>query len=1043
VIDLITGIERTRLRGMDAEQSAPGERPDQRGAWSGDPERFAEALRARVAGEVRFDEGSRALYATDASNYRQVPIGVVVPRSVDDVVAAVEVARAFGAPVLARGGGTSLAGECCNVALVIDFSKHLTRVLEVDPHERWARVEPGIVLDVLRAQVAPYGLWFGPDPATHDHNTLGGMIGNNSCGMHAQFAGKTQENVLELEVLTYDGVRMTVGPTSDDELAALCTRDDRLGAIYRGLRALRDECASTLRGFPQLPRRVSGYPVDMLLPEHGFDVAKALVGTESTCVLVLSAKLKLIPNPAQRAICVLGFEDVYAAADAVPAVNEHRPIACEGLDQKLIDFMRVKHLESDHVGLLPKGHGWLMVEFGDEHDRRVAIDAANALAKAMRERILSARVIEDPAEQQELWSLREAGLGATAKVPGHRPFHPGWEDSAVPPDRVGAYLRDLRALYDKYAYDAALYGHFGNGCVHCRVDFVLGDAAGVAAWRRFLHEAAALVTSYGGSLSGEHGDGQARGELLPIMFGEAGVDVFRRFKAIWDPRDRMNPGKVVDAYPVESNLREGPHYRPDDPATRFSFAPDDHGSFAFAANRCVGVGECRRHDGKKTMCPSYRVTKEEKHSTRGRARLLFEMLERAPLRGGWRNEAVKEALDLCLACKGCKGDCPVNVDMATYKAEFLSHYYEGRPRPVWAYVFGLIMYWAHVASWAPRLVNALAQTPLLADAAKAAVRIAPQRRLPAFAPQSFRNWWNAHRRRGRPNTGGPRVLLWPDTFNTYFHADTALHALEVLEAAGYDVVVPDDVLCCGRPLYDYGMVDLAKMLLREILDALRPEIEAGTPIVALEPSCASVFKDELRNLFPHDEDARRLSASVTTLGDFLARDASWTPPRLERSVVLHGHCHQKSVLGMTGEREVLRKMGVALRELDDGCCGMAGAFGFEAGEHYDVAVACGELAYLPAVRAARDDEIVVGGGFSCREQAAQCTDRQALHLADVVWMAQRYGPNGPGGRPEDAAMPSVASVVARARRDAALGLGALVLTGALAFASWRRSRGGR
>jgi Fe-S oxidoreductase len=529
------------------------------------------------------------------------------------------------------------------------------------------------------------------------------------------------------------------------------------------------------------------------------------------------------------------------------------------------------------------------------------------------------------------------------------------------------------------------------------------------------------------------------------MYGDESYRAFQEYKRIWDPNGKMNPGKVVDAYPITSNLREGPYYRPRTPETTFSFEVDDRGSFAYAANRCVGVGECRRHDGKKTMCPSYRVTKEEMHSTRGRARLLFEMLEGEPLQDGWRSEAVKEALDLCLACKGCKGDCPVNVDMATYKAEFLSHYYRGRARPVWAYAFGLIPWWAHIASTMPRIVNALAQAPVLGGLAKAAAKVAPQRRLPTFARESFRDWWRANRSAARPNAGKTRVILWPDTFNTYFHAATARHALEVLEAAGYDVVVPEATLCCGRPLYDYGMLDLAKLLLREVITALRADIEAGTPIVALEPSCASVFKDELRNLYPDDHDARRLSDQVVLFGEFLHRDAHWTPPRLARRVVLHGHCHHKSVpaLGMTGDRAVLDKLGADVQQLDDGCCGMAGAFGFEAGEHYDVSVACGELAYLPAVREAKPEDLIIGDGFSCREQAMQRTDRQPLHLADVVWLALRYGPDGPpGARPELAAMPDVEAQVAEARRDALMAFSTLA-AGATALATLVFARRGK
>ena len=1038
MIDLIHDVERARTAATRGTQPPPGVRPDMRGEWDGDAAALERALRTRVKGEVRFDDGSRALYATDASNYRQIPIGVVIPRDEDDVTATVAACRAVGAPILARGGGTSLAGECCNVAVVLDLSKYMHRILEINAEERWARVQPGVVLDTLRKKAGEYGLTYGPDPATHTHNTLGGMIGNNSCGMHAQMAGKVEENVFELDILCYDGTRLSVGPTSDGDLARLCSVEGRVGEIYRGLRSIRDRYADKIRErFPDIPRRVSGYCLEELLPEHGFDVARALVGSECTCVLVLSAKVKLIPNPDQRVVLVLAFPDIYQAGDAVPRVNAHEPIALEGLDDGLLHYMNVKHFHDNEEWLLPNGggkaEGWLMCEFGRVGDKAKAIEMARACEADLRANgAIDSVLYVDEAEQKELWDVRESGLGATAKVPGMPPFHPGWEDSAVAPDKLGAYVRDLRALYDKYGYDAALYGHFGQACIHCRVDFTLDTAEGVATWKRFMNEAAHMIRAYGGSLSGEHGDGQARGEFLPIMYGEEIVEAFREFKRVWDPDGKMNPGKVVDAYPVDTNLREGPYYRPAQPETYFSFEPHDHGSFAYAANRCVGVGKCRRHDG-GTMCPSYRATMEEKHATRGRARLLFEMLEGAPLKDGWRSEAVKEALDLCLACKGCKGDCPVNVDMATYKAEFLAHYYETKRRPIAAYAFGLMPWVAHVASKAPRVVNALAQTPPFSALAKRAATMAPQRRIPPFAEESFASWYRRNRGTRRPNEGKTRVLLWPDTWNNYFHATTAIHALEVLEEAGFDVVVPQKPLCCGRPLYDYGMLPLAKTMLHEIIDTLRGEIEAGTTIVGLEPSCVSVFKDELLNMLPNDKDAHRLSEQTMMFGEFLARKSGWDLPRLERKAVAHAHCHHKSVLGTEPDEKVLEGLGVDATWLDDGCCGMAGAFGFERGEHYDVSVKVGEAGYLPHLRAADPSTILLSDGFSCREQAMQCTDRQVLHLADVVWMAMRYGLHGPDGvRPEHAAMPDISAQVARARRDAALGLTALGVLASLA-----------
>ena len=555
-----------------------------------------------------------------------------------------------------------------------------------------------------------------------------------------------------------------------------------------------------------------------------------------------------------------------------------------------------------------------------------------------------------------------------------------------------------------------------------------------------MYEAADLCVHFGGSLSGEHGDGQARGELLSRMYGDELVQAFREFKFIWDPDGKMNPGKVVDPYRMTQNLRLGTHYEPAQPRTHFRF-PEDNGSFARATLRCVGVGKCRRHEG-GLMCPSYMVTREEPDSTRGRAHLLHEMLTGDVLRDGWRNDSVRQALDLCLACKGCKKDCPVNVDMATYKAEFYSHYYQGRLRPVAAYSMGLIYWWSRIASRAPRLVNAVTHAPLLSRAVKSLGGVAQEREMPRFAQQTFKQWY---RRRGPRNPGRPRVLLWPDTFNNHFHPQTAIAATEVLEAAGFQVIVPRASLCCGRPLYDFGMLDTAKRLLRQILDTLRPEIEAGVPIVGLEPSCVSVFRDELCNLFPNDQDAQRLKRQTFLLSEFLVHHApGYEPPKLDRTAVVHGHCHHKSVLGFDDEETLLQKMGLDYHTLDSGCCGMAGAFGFER-EHYDVSVACGERVLLPAVRQAPTDAIILTDGFSCREQIAQTTPRSAMHLAQVLHMALRDGPGGPtGGYLEttyaQTSIASPASAQAGARRRLVAVTAALSTAGAAAlmWTRWRR-----
>jgi FAD/FMN-containing dehydrogenase/Fe-S oxidoreductase len=958
---------------------------------------LAAELGRELRGEVRFDPGYRALYSTDGSNYRQVPIGVVLPRDAEDAAAAVAACRRHGAPVLPRGGGTSLAGQCCNVAVVIDFSKYMRRIEELDPAGGWARVEPGVVLDVLRQAAERHHLTFGPDPATHNHCTLGGMIGNNSCGVHSVMAGKTVDNVLALDVLTYDGVRLTVGPTGEAEIEAIAAAGGRRGEIYAGLRRLRDRHADAIRRrYPKIPRRVSGYNLDELLPENGFNVARALVGSEGTCITVLSATLRLVASPPSRTLVALGFGDIYSAGDRVPEIVAAGPIGLEGMDDRLIEGMRKKGLLAADLELLPPGAGWLLVEFGgasqpeaDGQARRLMAElGSGGEAPAMR-------LYGDPRDAARIWEVRKAALAATALVPGAPDTWEGWEDSAVPPERVGDYLRAMRRLYDRYGYTGALYGHFGQGCIHTRISFDLVTEEGISKFRAFLDEAADLVLSFGGSLSGEHGDGQARAELLPKMFGPELVAAFREFKTLWDPQGMMNPHKIVDPYRIVDNLRLGADYRPAAVETAFRY-PQDGGSLARAALRCVGVGECRRQQA-GTMCPSYRVTREEMHSTRGRARLLFEMLEGDPLTGGWRAEAVKESLDLCLSCKGCRTDCPMNVDMATYKAEFLSHYYRGKLRPRHAYAFGLIHWWARAAARAPRLANFVTHARGLGAVAKAAAGIAPERRVPAFAGETFTRWFARRTAAGDEKCAGdaPAVLLWPDTFTNYFHPEVGQAAVEVLEAVGFRVTLPRVPLCCGRPLYDFGMLALAKRQLRRILAALRPELAAGTPIVGLEPSCLAVFRDELGNLFPDDPDARRLQGQALLLSELLARRVPAAKiPRCGRRVLLHGHCHHKAVIGMADEEQVLRAAGVDLQTLDSGCCGMAGSFGFVPGDAYRVSVAAGELALLPAVRAAAPDTLIVADGFSCREQIAQQTPRRGLHLAELLAMGLRQGEQG-------------------------------------------------
>jgi FAD/FMN-containing dehydrogenase/Fe-S oxidoreductase len=944
-------------------------------------------LTRRVKGEVRFDRGSRALYATDGSNYRQIPIGLVLPRDEEDVIAAVAACRKFGAPVLPRGAGTSLAGQCCNVAVVLDFTKYMNRILELDPVRRIARVQPGVVLDTLRNRAETHQLTFAPDPSSHNRCSIGGMIGNNSCGAHSLLGGKTVDNVEELRILLYDGAQMTVGATSESELESVVAQGGRRGEIYKALRTIRDGHANLIRSrFPKIPRRVSGYNLDELLPENGFNLARSLVGTEGTCVIVLEAKLKLIHSPQHRALVGLGYEDAFHAADHVPEILEFEPIGLEGFECSIVDGLRRKG--APNLGLLPAGGGFLLVEFGADGERE-AFNAARKLMDRLRNVSAPPTMRSYSAEEAKaVWQIREAGPRAAAFAPDAPAEWEGWDDAAVAPDKLGSYLRDIRRLMNEYDYRGAFYGHFGHGCVHMRVTFDLESEKGIRKYSDFIERAADLVVSYGGSLSGEHGDGQSRAALLPKMFGPELVKAFAQFKRAWDPENKLNPHKVVEAYLPTENLRLGADYRPRRPDTHFQY-PDDDGSLAKATLRCIGVGACRKEEG-GTMCPSYMATRDEAHSTRGRAHMLFEMLQGEVLQAGWNDEHVKDSLDLCLSCKACKSECPANVDMSTYKAEFLSHYYENKRRPLRAYVFGKIDIWARWASLAPAIANFFTYAPGFRQALHFLLGVAHQRQIPRLAGFNFRRW--ATRRRpalfqsGNPS-GNREVLLWIDTFNNYFHPETSRAAVEVLEHAGFSVKCSAEALCCGRPLYDFGMLEEAKLYLKKIMDGIGEQIDAGLPVVVLEPSCASVFRDELRNLFPNEPRARRLAGQTFLLSEFLVSYApEYAPPQLSASVMVHGHCHHKSLMKMTAEQLLLRRISRSVECPETGCCGMAGPFGFER-EKFEVAQAVGERVLLPAVRAAAPDTIIVADGFSCREQIRQSTGRSAMHLADALCSA--------------------------------------------------------
>ena len=949
-------------------------------------------LRSVIEGDVLFDQGSLALYSTDASIYRHVPVGVVRPRHVGDVLQTVALARENDVPLVARGGGTSLAGQTCNTALVLDFSRYMTAVRKIDAEQGQACVEPGIIQDRLNAELWPYGLFFPPDPATKDRCTLGGMIGNNSCGAHSALYGKTVNNLLGLDFLLYDGTRLELGPKTTAEVDRIIAAGGREGELYRRTRALADRYADVVRArFPSIPRRVSGYNLDQLLPENDFNLARAVVGSEGTLGLVLGATVKAVPRPKELVLVALGFPDIFTAADQVPWILEHRPEALEALDRNMVEFARSKGMEA--VRLLPSGSGYLITELGGatRDEARQRGEALVNCARQVRD-CVGIALLEAPPERDSVWRLRESGLGAGAPVPGWPRTWPGAEDAAVPPAKLGQYLRRFDALITRRGLKVPIYyGHFGEGCVHCRVSFDLASQSGIENFRATMMEMAELVAEFGGSISGEHGDGR-RSELLPTIFGPELITAFHEFKQIFDPDRRMNPGIIVDPFPLDDKLRQGPKYHPKQIDTYFDFSADD--GLAGAALRCVGLGKCRKVEG-GTMCPSYMVTREELYSTRGRAHLLFEALTGDLLPGGLADESLHQALEFCLSCKACKSECQAVVDMALYKAEFLAHYYRQHRRPLMAQLAGRINQWALWASQAPALVNAVSQS-FAGNWLKRIAGVHPERPWPRFARRSFKKWFARHT---TPNPSAPEVVLFPDCFTNYFDPAVAIAGVHVLERAGFRVLAPMEPICCGRPLYDHGMLDLARERLRGVMQVLGPHAARGTRIVGLEPGCILTFRDELPRLFPKTPQARLLAQNALLLDEFLDREApGFVPPPYAARALLHGHCHQKAIAGMGHELSILHKVqGLQLKELDSGCCGMAGMFGYQK-DKFELSRALAQRVLLPAIEASGPEALVIADGFSCRSQLGLFSpNTRTLHLAQVLEGTQQHHDDGKCG----------------------------------------------
>lgn len=920
-------------------------------------------LAREVRGEVSFDVKARALYSSDASNYRVPPLGVVCPADIDDLVTAVTICAEAGVPITPRGGGTSVVGNAIGTGVVLDTSRHLNRILDIDPVSRLALVEPGVVLEDLQRAVAPHGLRFGPDPSSKSRCTVGGMVGNNAAGARSVAWGTTADNTDSLDVLTVDGARFTAGRVADHA--------PPIGLAAAVHELVHGNLAVIRTALPAWARRNSGYALQHLLPEHGEHLARALVGTEGTCVIVLGATLELVEAPATVALAVLGYPDAPAAADATPALLDANPLAVEGLDVNLVEALRARGREP--AVELPPGQAWLFVEVAGADPT----DAGNRARWLAADSGRPNQVVIDPAHQRALWRIREEGAGLATRSADGVEAWPGWEDACVPPQRLGSYLRAFAELQRRHGRRGTVYGHFGEGNVHVRLDFDLLTPRGVAHYRRFIEEAATLVAEHGGSLSGEHGDGRARGELLSTIYPPAVLRLFERFKAVFDPRGLANPGIAVRPAPLDQDLRSGPTRQ----VPTFLGFPADGGDLSRAVRRCIGVGACRRTDGVGVMCPSFAVTRDEQHSTRGRARLFAEMLDGRLVTDGWRSTDLRDALDLCLACKGCLSDCPVNVDMASYKAEFLYQHYRGRRRPRDHHALGRLPMWTRVA---PRGVSAavLGSRRLSRLAARVA-GVSTERPLPVPARQSLRSWMS---RRGRPLGDPPRgtVVLWTDTFTNVFDPHVGRAAVELLEAVGFAVEMPSRRVCCGLTYTATGQLPAARRVLRRSLAAVREHLAAGVPVVGLEPSCTAALRSDAAELLPA-ADARLLSKGVLTLAELLVERApDWSPrPAPPRPVVWQTHCHQHAVLGTSADAALLERAGVDVVDRPGGCCGLAGSFGYQRG-HEDMSVALAERALLPALAAAGDGALLLADGFSCRLQATQLSDAEPVHLAEIL-----------------------------------------------------------
>ena len=960
-------------------------------------ETLAEALAAGLdagAEGVRVDRPSRLLYATDASIYEMEPLAVVFPRSVQDVQHVMRVAGERGVPVLPRGGGTSLAGQGVNHAIVLDFTPYMREVIEVNVDQRWARVQPGVVLAELNRKLKPHGLHYPIDPSTANQATIGGGIGNNSCGAHSVLYGKTLDQVIELEVVLSDGTRTRFAGVHGAELAAKLEQPDLEGAIYRGLRRLgaeyRDEIAAR---FPDIPRRVSGYNLDAFTGNSGLmDISRMIVGSEGTLATVTEARVRLQPLPAFTGLAAVHFETLVEAAEATVAALEHDPSAVELVDDTIIERCRESIGYAPLVEFVQGSPGaLLLIEFYDDSLDAIE-ERIEALTSDLAERGLGYAVVRttDGGEQARMWRMRQAGLGILMSVRGDAKPVALVEDTAVPPERLAEFVARFDATVARHGTTAAYYGHASVGCLHIRPQVNVKDSAGLATMERIAEDIADLVLEFGGSLSGEHGDGILRGVFTERMFGPRITEAFREVKRTFDPHGLLNPGKIIDTPPFRENLRLGPATVNAEVSTYFDFSAD--GGLALAAEQCNGQGACRKHDG--GMCPSYMVTLDEEHSTRGRANLLRQVLNGALPREELTGERLFEALDLCVECKACKSECPSGVDMAKLKYELLAQRYDEHGVPLRARAFAHINLLSRLGSRAAPFANAVAGAWPVRELLHRLGGVHRDRPLPRLAARSFRQWWAAH----EPPVEAPRgeIVYFDDTFTDYYHPDTGIAAVRVLEALSYRVTIVTRLGCCGRPAISKGQLGTAREWARRNVIALHPFAARGVPIVGTEPSCLLTLRDEYPELLG-GEHARTVASQALLIEELIARLEAEQPGAvsaifrddLERSILLHGHCHQKALTGMDATLDALALVpGYRAELIDSGCCGMAGSFGFEA-EHYEISRAMGDLRLFPAVAAASEQTVIAITGVSCRQQLDHFTDRHPRHVVELLAEALR------------------------------------------------------